>query len=289
MVAGLLAALLASTLQVPSSPAWVQIATGELRSGYDDLWAVSDVHGRLREFEALLLAAGLCVREGGEVRWAPAKPRQLLIVVGDLIDGGPESRGVVRLAQALQAQAAGAGSRVVVLLGNHDFAHLRRHSGGSNELSAYFRTLPVAAFVGPWLFAHSGYLDAGESEAELSSWFQELLKQWTSRDPRLLRSTSILSDHTWWKRRRTRKQMASHLEMLGLDGLVFGHDPHALRAPRTVAIDAGGRFIKLDTGLKTLESRGMMLRCQVEEIARPGKHSMMRHGEPTCRALWPDG
>jgi hypothetical protein len=33
----------------------------------------------------------------------------------------------------------------------------------------------------------------------------------------------------------------------------------------------------------------MMLRCPVEEIARPGKHSMMRHGEPTCRALWPDG
>jgi hypothetical protein len=44
-------------------------STGELRAGYDDLWAVSDVHGRLPEFEALLLAAGLCAREGDRVRW----------------------------------------------------------------------------------------------------------------------------------------------------------------------------------------------------------------------------
>jgi predicted MPP superfamily phosphohydrolase len=103
------------------------VATGELRSGYDDLWAVSDVHGRLLEFEALLLAARLCVREGGEVRWDPANRQQLLVLVGDLIDGGPESRGVVGLVQTLQAQAAGAGSRVVVFLGNHDLAYLRRH------------------------------------------------------------------------------------------------------------------------------------------------------------------
>ena len=83
--------------------------------------------------------------------------------------------------------------------------------------------------------------------------------------------------------------MMGLLEMLGLDGMVFGHDPHALWAPRTIAIDADGRFIKLDTGLKTLESRGMMLRCRIEDITRPAKHSMMKDGEPICRALWPDG
>jgi hypothetical protein len=289
VTAALLAVVLASPLGVPSSPAWIQISTGDLRAGYDDLWAVSDVHGRLPEFEALLLAAGLCAREGDTVHWVRGKRRQLLIVVGDLIDGGPDGRGVVRLVQTLQAQAAEAGSRVVVLIGNHDFAYLRRHFRGRNELSVYFRTLPIAAFVGSWFFAHSGYLDAGETEAELSAWFQELERQWASTDPRLLGSNSILCDHTWWKHPRERAKMVAHLRELGLNGVVFGHDPHALSAPRTIAIDAGGRLIKLDTGLKTLESRGMMLRCRIEGIARPTKLSMMSHGEPTCRALWPDG
>ena len=284
-----LAALLAGSLAVPSSPAWIRISTEEMRTGYDDLWAVSDVHGRLEQLEGLLLASGLCVREGSEVRWAPAKQRQLVLVVGDLIDVGPDSRGVVRLVQTLQTQAAEAGSRVVVLLGNHDFAYLLRHPRGRAEFSAYFQTLPIAAFIGSWLFAHAGYIDAGETETELSAWLQDLARQWASTDPRLLATDSILADHTWWKHRRERKKMAAHLDQLGLDGLVFGHDPHALSAPRTIAIDADGRFIKLDTGLKTLDSHGMMLRCRIEEIAGARKLSMMRHGEPTCQALWPDG
>jgi len=75
-----LAVLLAGSLAVPSSPAWIRISTEDVRAGYDDLWAVSDVHGQLERSKGLLLAAGLCVREGGEVRWAPAKQRQLLLV-----------------------------------------------------------------------------------------------------------------------------------------------------------------------------------------------------------------
>lgn len=284
-----LAAMLAASLYVPASPAWIRISSDELRAAYDELWAVSDVHGRLREFEGLLLAAGLCIREGGEVRWDPAKRRQLLVVVGDLIDGGPDSRGVVRLVQALQAQAATVGNRVVVLLGNHEVAYLSRHSYRKREFRGYFGTLPVAAFIGSWLFAHAGYVDAGESDGELSVWFQQLERQWSTDDRQLLATRSILFDHVWWKHRRQRTKMEAILERLGLDGLVFGHDPHALWAPRTIAIDADGWFIKLDTGLKTLESPGMMLRCKVEEITRGTKLRMMRHGEPTCRALWPDG
>src|SRR5437660_11253174 len=49
-------------LLVGPSPAWVTISTEELRGAFDTLWAVSDVHGRLRELDQLLLAANLVTR-----------------------------------------------------------------------------------------------------------------------------------------------------------------------------------------------------------------------------------
>ncbi|HYV65900.1 MAG TPA: metallophosphoesterase, partial [Myxococcales bacterium] len=92
---------------IPASPAWVTISTEELREGYDTLWAVSDVHGRLDALERLLTASGLASRDGrGGLRWTPGRARQLLVVVGDSIDGGPDSVGVVLLFRDLQAQAA---------------------------------------------------------------------------------------------------------------------------------------------------------------------------------------
>src|SRR6266446_8336991 len=76
---------------VPPSDAWVTISTDELRSRYDRLWAISDIHGRLDDFEQLLVASGLCVKEAGEIAWNRDKSRQLLVVAGDLLNGGRQS------------------------------------------------------------------------------------------------------------------------------------------------------------------------------------------------------
>src|SRR5438105_897941 len=112
-------------LLVGPSPAWVTISTEELRARFDTIWAVSDVHGRLRELDQLLLAANLVTHDGaGNVIWNAAQRRQLFVAVGDYIDGGRDGVGVVLRLDHLSAQAAAAGSRVIALLGNHDDAFL---------------------------------------------------------------------------------------------------------------------------------------------------------------------
>ena len=300
---------------VPQSPAWVSISTEELRRGYDQLWALSDLHGDLADTDALLRVAGLV---DASQRWKPDRQRQLLIVVGDCIDGGPDSVGVVLRLQALQAQAAAAGSRLLILLGNHEVDFLARPRKASRELVAsaaragldlgggkagkrlaesefghFLETMPVAAFVGSWLFAHSGYLDAADDEASLRGYFAKLAAVWPKEDGEryhLLRDAhSIVSNHNWWKSRRRREQMQRQLSRLGLNGLVFGHDPDAFRAFGTIALDSSGSLLKLDSGIKDGQSHGMLLRCDVSNLVRGDHLAMTDSGKPTCAALTPDG
>ena len=276
----------------PASPAWVSISTEDLRERYDTLWAVSDVHGRRKELEKLLLAAGLAVRNGSEMSWKPAHARQLLLVVGDSIRGGPHSRGVVLLLKKLQDQGAAANSRVVVLLGNHELGFLADPlRSGEDEFSRFIRAMPVAAFVGSWLFAHAGYIDAHDDLDALHAYFARAGDSWSRGEYGfLLEPRSILEYHNWWKSERRRAKVKDRLETLGLNGLVFGHDPDGLgAAASTIAMDAGGWFTKLDTGMKEGASQGMFLRCEVAQIVRGTKLAMSENGKPICRALTPDG
>jgi calcineurin-like phosphoesterase family protein len=284
-------AIAAAAAPLPSSPAWVSISSEDLQQNYDTLWAVSDVHGRRKQLEKLLLAAGMAVRKGDEMGWKPAQGRQLFIVVGDCIRGGPDSRGVVLLLKKLQDEAAAAGSRLVVLLGNKEVSFLADPLRfGEDEFSRFIRTMPVAAVVGSWLFAHAGYIDAHDDVDALRAYFARAGESWsTGKYDFLLEHHSILEYHGWWKSERRRSKMKERLATLGLNGLVFGHDPDGLGAPRTLAMDADGWFTKLDTGLKTGASHGMMLRCEVARLVRGMKLAMSEDGKPICRALMPDG
>jgi hypothetical protein len=276
---------------LPASPAWVSISTEELQQRYDTLWAVSDVHGRRKQLQKLLLAAGIAERTGEGMGWKPAGGRQLLIVVGDCIRGGPDSRGVVLLLKKLQDEAIGAQSRVVVLLGNNEVELLANPLRiGEDEFSRFIRTMPIAAVVGSWLFAHAGYIDARDDADALRAYFTRAAESWSAgKYDFLLERHSILGYHNWWRSERRRSKMKDRLATLGLNGLVFGHDPDALGAPSILAMDADGWFIKLDTGLKTGASRGMMLRCEVARLVRGMKLAMGENGKPICRALMPDG
>ena len=152
-ILAILWAIAAAAAPLPSSPAWVSISSEDLQQNYDTLWAVSDVHGRRKQLEKLLVAAGIAVRSGGEMGWKPAQGRQLFIVVGDCIRGGPDSRGVVLLLKKLQDEAAAAGSRVVVLLGNKEVEFLADPLRfREDEFSRLIRTMPVAAVVGAHQF-----------------------------------------------------------------------------------------------------------------------------------------
>jgi hypothetical protein len=124
---------------------------------------VGDVHGCLRELEALLEA----VRPGsGDDLW----------LAGDLVNRGPDSAGVVRLVRSL-------GARTVQ--GNHDHKHVRYrrhlarlaaepgyripvhpserflevHATLSDEDLAWLEAAPALAPLGPhWVLVHAGLM-----------------------------------------------------------------------------------------------------------------------------------
>jgi len=98
-------------------------------------YAVGDVHGRLDLFEALIEAIERDDSQG------PAADTTI-VLLGDLVDRGPDSAGVVSRARRWQAQR-----RVRVLAGNHEemflyalddiavLRHFLRHGGRQTALS----------------------------------------------------------------------------------------------------------------------------------------------------------
>jgi hypothetical protein len=79
-------------------------------------WAFSDIHGVRSGLQAALLEAGLIDAAGN---WA-APPNTQLIGLGDYIDRGADSLGVLQLLRRLEEQAPKADGRVVLLRGNHE-------------------------------------------------------------------------------------------------------------------------------------------------------------------------
>jgi serine/threonine protein phosphatase 1 len=99
------------------------------------VYAVGDVHGRLDLFEALVAAI-----DADDVAARPAETT--VVLLGDLVDRGADSAGVVALARAWQQRR-----RVRILAGNHEemflrsfsslemFRHFLRHGGRETVLS----------------------------------------------------------------------------------------------------------------------------------------------------------
>jgi serine/threonine protein phosphatase 1 len=99
------------------------------------VYAVGDIHGRHDLFEALTMAI--------DADDAAAKPADTtVILLGDLVDRGADSAGVIALAREWQR-----GRRVRILAGNHEemflrsldelemFRHFLRHGGRETALS----------------------------------------------------------------------------------------------------------------------------------------------------------
>lgn len=77
------------------------------------VYAVGDIHGRLDLFKALVAA----IERDDAVR---VEADTTLILLGDLIDRGPDSAGVVAFARALQARR-----KLRIVAGNHEEMFLR--------------------------------------------------------------------------------------------------------------------------------------------------------------------
>lgn len=91
--------------------------------------AIGDVHGCSLALKALLEA----INPG---------PEDLLITLGDYIDRGPDSRGVLDQLIALHERCA-----LVPLLGNHEEMLLAALGGGQSELNFWFKFGGLAALA----------------------------------------------------------------------------------------------------------------------------------------------
>ncbi len=83
------------------------------------LVAIADIHGDLDMFVAILQRAALI---DASLKWSGGNAT--LVQLGDMIDRGPKSRGVLDFVMALQKDARRTNGRVVVLLGNHEVMNL---------------------------------------------------------------------------------------------------------------------------------------------------------------------
>ena len=99
-------------------------------------WAIGDVHGHAEEFIHLLH----CVRDDIAARRHAAGREidALVVVIGDMIDRGPQSRQVIEA--CLEAPAFfGRSARFVALKGNHEDALLRIRDGEWENATTWFR------------------------------------------------------------------------------------------------------------------------------------------------------
>lgn len=137
------------------------------------LLMLSDFEGQFDRFVALLRAQGVV---DADLHWSYGTGHVAL--AGDLVDRGEHVLPLLWLVYRLEGEAAQAGGRVHMLLGNHEQMLLRgdmeswpqrmrasaqRIDGGSRRLFAadsvlgqWLRTRPVVARVGDHLLAHGG-------------------------------------------------------------------------------------------------------------------------------------
>ncbi len=81
--------------------------------------AVSDIHGAHSGFVKILRKTSVI---DDDLHWTGGDTH--LVIVGDILDRGPDSRASMDLLMALEAEASTAGGQVHVLLGNHEVMNL---------------------------------------------------------------------------------------------------------------------------------------------------------------------
>ena len=119
--------------------------------------AIADIHGAYDAFEATLSASRLIDQD---LNWIGSTNH--LVIVGDVLDRGPESRRALDLIMQLEAQARDAGGTVHLVLGNHELMNL---SGDLRDVSG----AEFASYGG-----ESGHRDLFAPDGEYGSWLLTL-------------------------------------------------------------------------------------------------------------------
>ncbi len=261
----------------------------------DDLYVLSDPHGGLIALTELLRANGLVDRapveleDAKNVRWTAGT--STLIVVGDLIDKGPDSLGVIDFLRELQTQAPRVGGRVVVTMGNHEAEFLvdaKNDKATSNDknligidhqlddleidpesISAgrdpegrglWLRNLPLGIRNKKWFFAHAGDT-GGRNFRDLALHLEDEIRKHGFESDAVLGKNSLLESEQWFGDEDDGKARDYAAE-LDVEHIVFGHDPNAFGDRDKIEMSKDRSLLKINVemGLPTSgKSRGGLL------------------------------
>ncbi len=130
--------------------------------------AIGDVHGAYDSFVALLQAANLV---DADLEWTGGDRR--LIVLGDLVDRGEDSRAALELMMKLQASAARAGGAAELLLGNHEVMNLTGDLRyvATADFATYSAEESPAERAAAWERFRKGAAGSGRAEVQLAAEF----------------------------------------------------------------------------------------------------------------------
>jgi hypothetical protein len=255
----------------------------------NDIYAIGDVHGDYERLINMLVVTKLIEADPGKpekVKWSAGKA--VLVCTGDMIDKGDHSVRVLQLFMALQADAAKAGGRVVVTMGNHEAEFLVRPraekaadfikdltdrgikpedvAAGTDSLGlgTFLRSLPFAARVNDWFFAHAGNT-RGKTLARLKEELEGGVDGKGFSAAALLGVDGLLESRLkpqpWWENGTktaadAHKQLQEYLKALGVNHLVIGHQGQKITFVDGTQRKAGELFQKYD-GLIFLIDVGM--------------------------------
>lgn len=225
-----------------------------------DVWAFSDSHGVTSGLAAALRQAGLV---DSSLRWS-AGAGTALVGCGDYVDRGADARGTLALLRDLQPEAEAAGSRVVLLRGNHEEMLLHLRAGRSEWLTVWLAygghaTLQSFGCDTPDPFRDEEALGGIEAAAPGTfAWLESLAHAARWHDVIFVHGglapghgpddLGIVTDAHLWIRAEffetPWQSGAFHAyQSAGVERVVYGHTP----SPDGVRVLQGGRLLNLDS------------------------------------------
>lgn len=241
-------------------PAIVELNTPET------VFAIGDAHGDPERLAAVMAAAKLTdgvTTAPDKVKWIAGK--SVLVVVGDMIDKGHDSLGVIALLRALQNDAARQGGQVIITMGNHEAEFLANPLGDktqdfaqelkaahldpvevahcAGDLGQFLCALPVGVRVNDWFFSHGGN-SGNQTIAGLSAAIESGFASAGFATPQLIGDNSILEARLnkngpagmpWFmngsKATDPKSLLQQYASKLGVRHIVEGHQNGSVKFP----------------------------------------------------------
>ncbi len=215
------------------------------------LFAIGDIHGCAREIEALVAAL-------------PLAPGDTLVCVGDYIDRGPDSRGVIDLLRDVARQP---GLETIFLKGNHEDMCLGFLGHGGRWGEAWLLNGGAATLKSYGIDARAEGTEVAASLPRPHVEFLAALKPWFRDPDHLIVHAGIRPGRTWEAQEeedlfwiREEFILAPHALP---ETVVFGHTPHRsvlVDLPYKIGIDTGCVYGGTLTALDVLERRLFQVR-----------------------------